>query len=56
MEHFTSGNQALHEASGFYVISKIIHNITTSGYTTDLELVSYPNIENDVLLGYGKES
>jgi len=44
-------NQMLHEASGFYVISKIVHEITKNEFNTNLELVSYPNIEKDVIKG-----
>ena len=35
--------------SGFYVITSIEHNISTSGYTTILGVSRYPNIEKDVL-------
>lgn len=44
------GNQRLHELTGYYVITKITHNISTSGYTTKLEVMSYPNIEKEVLI------
>ena len=42
-------NQKVHEMSGFYVITSIEHNISTSGYTTILGVSRYPNIEKDVL-------
>lgn len=45
-----NGNIALHESSGFYVISEIEHKITPSKFTTTLELYSYPNIQKDVLM------
>ena len=44
------GNQRLHELTGYYVITKITHNISTSGYTTKLEVMSYPNIEKEILI------
>ena len=47
------GNQRLHETSGYYVITKITHNISASGYTTTLEITSYPNIERDILKNPG---
>ena len=46
---YKSGNQKRHENSGFYVITGITHNFTSSGYTTTLEVSKYPGIENDVL-------
>lgn len=48
-ERGTFGNQQLHEMSGYYVINKITHNISTSGFTTTLEVMSYPGIVNDVV-------
>lgn len=48
---FGDGNQLLHESSGYYVISEINHEISSSGYTTTLDIVSYPNIEDDVIKG-----
>lgn len=38
-----------HFMSGFYVITKITHDINDSGFRTILEVMSYPNITNDVL-------
>ena len=38
-----------HFMSGFYVVTKIIHDINDSGFRTILEVMSYPNITNDVL-------
>ena len=46
----SNGNIALHESSGFYVISEIEHKITPNKFTTTLELYSYPNIQKDVLM------
>ncbi|WP_413854802.1 hypothetical protein, partial [Candidatus Ruminimicrobium bovinum] len=42
-----SGNVSYTQSqlSGYYVISKITHNISASGYTTTLEIMSYPGIE-----------
>lgn len=34
--------------SGYYVITKITHQINSSGYYTNLEITRYPGIENDV--------
>ena len=51
MKEMAEKNQILHEASGFYVISKITHNIDAQGFNTNLELVSYPNIAADVIGG-----
>lgn len=48
-ERGTFGNQQLHEMSGYYVINKITHNISASGFTTTLEVMSYPGIVNDVV-------
>ena len=45
----SGSNQKVHEMSGFYVITSIEHNISTSGYTTILGVSRYPNIEKDVL-------
>ena len=42
-------NQKVHEMTGFYVITSIEHDISTSGYTTTLGVSRYPNIEKDVL-------
>ena len=38
-----------HFMSGFYVVTKITHDINDSGFRTILEVMSYPNITNDVL-------
>ena len=38
-----------HFMSGFYVVTKITHDISDSGFRTILEVMSYPNITNDVL-------
>lgn len=38
-----------HFMSGFYVVTKITHDINDSGFRTILEIMSYPNITNDVL-------
>jgi len=46
-----NSNQILHEASGYYVVSKITHELNSSGFKTSLELVSYPNIAADVIGG-----
>ena len=51
---YKDSNQRLHEMTGYYVITKINHNISSSGYTTSLELSSYPRIENDILIKEGK--
>ena len=48
------GNQRLHEMSGYYVIAKITHNISPSGFTTTLDISSYPGIEKDVLINTSK--
>lgn len=48
---FGEGNQLVHESSGYYVISEINHEISSSGYTTTLDIVSYPNIKDDVIKG-----
>lgn len=45
-----SGNQRTHEMSGYYVLTNITHNISSSGYTTTLGVSRYPNIEKDILL------
>lgn len=42
------GNQQMHEMSGYYVITKITHNITASGFTTTLDVMSYPGIDKDI--------
>jgi hypothetical protein len=47
---YKDSNQRLHEMTGYYVITKINHNISTNGFTTSLEISSYPRIENDILL------
>lgn len=39
-----------HFMSGFYVVTKITHDINDSGFRTILEVMSYPNITNDVLV------
>ena len=51
---FYVGNQRLHEMSGYYVIAKITHNISPSGFTTTLDISSYPGIEKDVLINTNK--
>ena len=33
------------QLSGYYVITKITHNISSSGYTTTMEVMSYPGID-----------
>ena len=38
-----------HFMSGFYVVTKITHDINDSGFRTILEVMSYPNITKDVL-------
>lgn len=43
-------HQALHEMSGYYVVKTIVHEITPTSYTTRLGLMSYPNIQKDVIL------
>ena len=43
------GNQKRHELSGFYVITEITHNISSSGYTTTIGVSKYPKIEDDIL-------
>lgn len=53
------GNQRRHELSGFYVITGIIHNFSSSsssGYTTTLEVSKYPMIENDILTDETKKT
>lgn len=37
------------QLSGYYVITKITHNLSASGYTTTLEILSYPGIKKEVL-------
>lgn len=44
------GNQRLHELSGYYVIKEISHDISKNGFKTTLTVMSYPNIQNDVLI------
>ena len=43
-------NQRLHELSGYYLIKEIEHNITPNSFTTKLNILSYPNIEKQILL------
>ena len=50
VENFTDGNQLLHEMSGYYVVKTIEHMITPNDYTTRLGIMSYPNIQKDVIL------
>lgn len=38
-----------HFMSGFYVVTKITHDINDAGFRTILEVMSYPNIAKDVL-------
>lgn len=45
------GNQRLHELSGFYVVKEINHELSASGFKTTLSVMSYPNIQDDVLIG-----
>lgn len=45
MEH----QQKFHSSTGYYVITKITHEITSSGFTTTLDIVRYPGIEKEVL-------
>lgn len=45
----SGSNQKVHEMTGFYVVTSIEHNISSSGYTTTLGVSRYPNIEKDVL-------
>ena len=44
------GNQVLHDSSGYYVIKDVTHEISTSGYYTKLNVISYPNIQNDIFM------
>lgn len=46
----TNVHQVLHEMSGYYVVKTIVHEITPTSYTTKLGIMSYPNIQDDVLL------
>lgn len=39
------GNYIPCQLSGYYVVSKITHNISSSGYTTTLEVMSYPGLK-----------
>src|SRR5574344_84269 len=39
-----------HYSSGFYVITGIKHDISTSGYVTTLSVMTYPGIENQILI------
>lgn len=34
--------------SGYYVVSKITHSISMSGYTTTMDITRYPNLEKDL--------
>jgi len=45
-----TGYSKYHETSRYYVITKISHSISASGFKTTLEVASYPNIEYDILL------
>ena len=47
-EWSSDNNYTQSQLSGYYVISKITHNISASGYTTTLEIMSYPGIEKAV--------
>ena len=49
-EKNTNGNQRLHEMSGYYVITDVTHEINSKGFTTKLGVMSYPNIQKDVLI------
>lgn len=42
-------NQRRHEISGYYVIKKIEHTISPGKFVTNLEVLSYPKIENQIL-------
>jgi hypothetical protein len=39
-----------HYSSGFYVVTGIKHDISTSGYVTTLSVMTYPGIENQILI------
>lgn len=41
-------NVRKHYLSGYYVVKSITHNITGNNFTTTLEIMSYPGIENDL--------
>lgn len=43
------GSNYKHEMSGFYVVGKITHSISNGRFSTQLELMNYPNIDKDVL-------
>ena len=43
------GNQRRHETSGYYVIKEIEHNISPGVFTTRLGVISYPQIEYQIL-------
>ena len=43
-------HQVLHESSGYYVVKDITQTIDQGGFTTTLGIMSYPNIQKDVLL------
>jgi hypothetical protein len=44
-----TSNGYSHFMSGFYVVTNIEQNITESGFTTTLGVMSYPNITKDIL-------
>lgn len=46
----TKVHQVLHEMSGYYVVKEITQNITPNSFTTTLDVLSYPNIQKDVIL------
>lgn len=43
-----SGGRRQHYLSGYYVITKISHHISTDGYITTLEVMSYPGIDAQI--------
>lgn len=47
---FDGNTQRYHELSGYYLIKDIEHNITPSGFTTKLGIISYPNLEKQILI------
>ena len=49
------GLSKLHETSRYYVITKIHHSLSASGFKTTLEVASYPRIEFDILEDPTKE-
>lgn len=47
---FYGNTQRYHELSGYYLIKEIEHNITPNSFTTKLNILSYPNIEKQILI------